>query len=99
MLDQAEFALDDEEYQPKEEILRLDNVLRERFGWPTRMDSVAQPYVIPKEEITHKARLRFEVYSEIDVTGAALAIEDAEVVKIVLNGETVPSVCLLYTSL
>ena len=91
LLDKAEFALDDGPWQPEEEILRLDNVCRKALNWPTRRDAVAQPWVIPEEPIVHTAKLRFTVRSEIDYEGASLAIEDAERVKLTLNGEAVPA--------
>lgn len=91
LLDQAEYALDDQEWQPMEEILRLDNVCREALDWPTRKESFAQPWVVPAEEITHAVRLRFTINSEIEYEGASLAIEDAERVTITWNGEPVAS--------
>lgn len=91
LLDQAEYALDDQEWQPMEEILRLDNVCREALDWPTRKESFAQPWVVPAEEITHAVRLRFTINSEIEYEGASLAIEDAERVAITWNGEPVAS--------
>lgn len=91
LLDQAEYALDDQEWQPMEEILRLDNVCREALDWPTRKESFAQPWVVPAEEITHAVRLRFTINSEIEYEGASLAIEDAERIAITWNGEPVAS--------
>lgn len=38
LLDKAEYALDEGEYRPEEEILRADNALRRELGWPLRMD-------------------------------------------------------------
>ena len=92
LLDQAEYALDDEEWQPCEEILRLDNVCREKMGWPTRKEAFAQPWVVPAEEPTHTVSLRFTFNTACAVSGASLAIEDAEDVKLTLNGEAVPAV-------
>ena len=92
LLDQAEYALDDEEWQPCEEILRLDNVCREKMGWPTRKEAFAQPWVVPAEEPTHTVSLRFTFNTACAVSGASLAIEDAEAVKLTLNGEAVPAV-------
>ena len=91
LLDQAEYALDDEEWQPCEEILRLDNVCREKMGWPTRKEAFAQPWVVPAEEPTHTVSLRFTFNAAYAVSGASLAIEDAEDVKLTLNGVAVPS--------
>lgn len=89
LLDQAEYALDNGEWQQKEEVLRLDDVCREQLGWPSRKVHVAQPWTIEEEPITHVVRLRFEVCSEIEYEGAKLAIEDAEILEIKWNGEKV----------
>ncbi|MDO4739539.1 MAG: glycosyl hydrolase [Eubacteriales bacterium] len=89
LLDKAEFALDNGEYQPAQELLRADNVLRSQLGWPNRQGAVVQPWVVQEEKAEHEVRLRFRVYSEISVNGAKLALEDADAAKIVLNGQTV----------
>jgi len=91
LLDQAEYALDDGEWKPLEEVLRLDDDCRDQLGWPSRKVSVAQPWVIPEEPITHTVHVRFRIQSDIEYTGAQLAIEDAERVAIRFNGQTVES--------
>lgn len=91
LLDQAEYALDDGEWQPQEEILRLDNICRRQLGWTTREDQFAQPWVVPEEPITHFVRLRWRIQSEITCEGIKLAIEDAERVKLKWNGQDVES--------
>ena len=91
LLDQAEYKLDDGEWNAKEEILRLDNVCRDTLGWPSRKEAFAQPWVVPEEPITHKVTLRFTIDSAIDYKDAKLAIEDAELLKIKFNGEDVPA--------
>ena len=87
LLDQAEYALDDGEWKPKEEILRLDDTCRLQLGWPSRKHSVAQPWVIKEEPVTHTIHLRFHIQSDIEYKGAMLAIEDAERLKLKWNGE------------
>lgn len=87
LLDQAEYALDDGEWQPKEEILRLDDACRIQLGWPSRKYSVAQPWVIKEKPITHTVHLRFHIQSDITYKGAQLAIEDAERLKLTWNGK------------
>ena len=87
LLDVAELRLDEDEYLPAEEILRADNILRERLGWPGRLDSVAQPWVMPDEPAVHTVTMRFTIASEIDLAGAEFAIEDAELARFSLNGK------------
>ena len=91
LLDQAEYALDDGEWQPKEEVLRLDDICREKLGWLPRRKNAMQPWAMKDEPITHKLRLRFRIQSEIAYEGAHLAIEDAELWQLKWNGVSVPS--------
>lgn len=91
LLDMAEFALDGGKFKPEEEILRLDNVCREALGFNERGGHVAQPWVLAPETIEHYVTLKFTINSEIDYSGAELALEDAESAKIVFNGNEIPS--------
>lgn len=86
LLDKAEFCLDDGEWQPTEELLRLDTRCRLSLGWPTLEKRSAQPWVIPEETPTHTLHLRVPIHSEIDYTGALLAVERAATLAITFNG-------------
>ena len=90
LLDQAEYAFDEGPWMEKEEILRADNAFRSHLGFPSRMDAVAQPWVVEKERAEHNLRLRFRILSDIPVSGASLALENAEQTGIRLNGLAVP---------
>lgn len=89
LLDKAEFALNDGEYHPEMELLRADNVLRAELGWPSRQGAVAQPWSVPDEPVMHRARLRFTIHADRAITGVKLAMEDAELAAVNLNGEDV----------
>ncbi len=89
LLDMAEFAVDGGEFKHTEEILILDNICRKILGFKERGGHVAQPWVLDKEIIEHSITLRFTVNSQIDYSGAELALEDAEKAKITFNGEDV----------
>lgn len=54
VLDQPEYALDGEEYQPAEEMIRLDKVLRERVGYPLRTGISVQPWARQEKERSAK---------------------------------------------
>lgn len=86
LLDLAEFSLDGGDFMSEEEILRLDNVCREKLGYPERGGGVAQPWVIEEETPEHTVTLRFRINSEISYSGAELALEDAEKSIIKFNG-------------
>ena len=90
LLDMAEFAVDGGDYEPEEEILRIDNIARAKLGIPLRKKEVAQPYTI-RETGTDKARLKlqFRFDSQIEVQSAKLAMEDCETTRIWLNGKEV----------
>ena len=91
LLDMCRFKADDGEWHEKEEILLADNVARSEAGLDKRGGSVAQPWVIPEEEIRHSITLEFTIDSEINVKGAYLALEDAEKAEIIFNGQKVPN--------
>lgn len=90
LLDRAEYSLNGEPFNNEEEILILDNKCRERMGWPLRGDQFAQPWVVKEEPILNYITLRFNINSEVCVSGARLAIEDAEKLEIMFNGEKIP---------
>lgn len=88
LLDIAEYKLsEDSDFSPREEILRLDNICRNRLGLPLRGGSIVQPWVSGDIQLVDKLTLRFTFDSEIDYSGAFLAFEEPEKLeKIVFNG-------------
>lgn len=91
LLDRAEYSLNGEAFRPEEEILKLDNLCRDRLGFPRKGNAFAQPWVVPEEKAADSLTLRMTVRSEAELSGVKLAIEDAEKLKIQWNGEPVPS--------
>jgi hypothetical protein len=91
LLDQAEWRLDGEAWQPAEELLRLDNRVRERLGYPIRINRIAQPWVEPDDPPAHTLSLRFALQLDVAVAEPALALERADQIDITLDGEAVPS--------
>ena len=90
LLDMAEFKLDGEsEFSPKEEMLRLDNICRERVGIRERGGAVVQPWVYGEKPPVTNVTLRFTFNSEIEYDGALLALEDASDAEITFNDEAV----------
>ncbi|MBU9735858.1 hypothetical protein [Diplocloster agilis] len=87
LLDMAEYRLDEEEYRPMEEILRLDNILRREIGWPLRMEAFAQPYVEKDASTPHVVGLRFTFHSRVIVKNTRLALEREDLAEIRLNNE------------
>ncbi len=90
LLDMAEHKIEGEvEFSPKEEILRLDNICREKLSLRNRGGASVQPWVYGEKEPVSKVTLRYTFQSEIDYKGASLALEDASVAQITFNGKTV----------
>jgi len=89
LLDTARWALDGEEYSSdEEEVLRLDNMARAALSLPPRGGEVAQPWVLPHTEPSHRIRLLFTVDSEISVP-VSLALEDADKAQIFVGGKRI----------
>lgn len=85
LLDIAEWKWDDEkEYQPAEEIRRLDAAVRRKAGIPPK--SGKQPWCLPPEVAEHTETLRFTFNSETVVCGAEFACEDLEDSEILFDG-------------
>lgn len=89
LLDLPEYKLDDEDWNPREEILRLDNMIRDRLNFPSRREKFAQPWVVPDDPAEHTVSLRYEIHSAVKVKGARLALEDAEKATILVNGKPI----------
>ena len=93
LLDIGSYKLDEEEYNEKEEIRQIHKVCCERLNF---MNNRAQPWVLPKEEITHSITVKYEYESEIEAEGTYLATEDADVCKIIFNGQTIENTIVGY---
>jgi len=85
LLDQVEYALDDAAWQPKEEILRADDAIRRALGWEVRKENITQPWAIAEEPIEHVVHFRWRIISDLEYTGAKLAIETPEVMTLRWN--------------
>jgi len=95
LLDLAEYRLDEEPWKPREQILRLDDALRERLGYPMRNGKKQpQPWVVPDDPAEHTVSLRYEFRSAFKLKGARLALEDAEKTEIFLNGRSVANTAM-----
>ena len=86
LLDLAEFTWDDNsEFQPLEEIRRIDARVRQLAKIPPK--SGKQPWTLSDEEFEpHTTTLKFTFMSETEVDGAHLALEDADVSRVTFDG-------------
>jgi hypothetical protein len=87
LLDMAEYALDGQDWRPREEIFRIDDVLRQELGWPGRGKSFAQPWVENDASTPRTLRLRYTFASELELPGAELALENAAQTTVTLYGQ------------
>jgi len=97
LLDTAESRFDDEvQWRPEDEILRIDNTLREALGIPPRRAEWPQPWLVPPTPPQHMLHLRFAIHSDIAVPTPQLAIEDVANLNIRLNGAVVDTTAVGY---
>ncbi len=89
VLDMARFSVDGEEFGEYEEILRIDDIVRKKLGFTSRRTKVVQPYAIKGVPEDHTLVLRYAINSEIECTGASLAMENPQKARITLNGAPV----------
>ena len=88
LFDLAEWKCDDDaEYQPLEEMRRLDRLARSRAGIERK--SGKQPWCLPPEKPEHTITQRFTFNSEINLSGAEFATEDIEVTDIYFDGKKI----------
>ena len=89
LIDRAEWRLDDGDWQPEEDILRIDNRVRELLSLPRRCNSAAQPWLWSVKPAENTLCLRALISSELALDGACLALEHPERTEIRLNGRRV----------
>ncbi|MCU0792033.1 MAG: hypothetical protein MUE42_04110 [Opitutaceae bacterium] len=93
VLDQAEWALGDDLWQPSAEILRIDEIVRERLGLPGRSGMMVQPWArAPRATpgATAPLRLRHRIHVRGQApTDAVLLLEKPAIWRATLNGRAV----------
>ena len=93
LLDIGNYKIDNEDYHEKEEIRQIHKICCKRLNF---MNNRAQPWVLPKEKITHTISVKYEFESEIEAEGTYLATEDADVCKIIFNGQKIENTPVGY---
>jgi hypothetical protein len=73
----------------KEEIMRIDTLVRTELKLDLRKFKVVQPWAVPKAPENHKVKLIYSIFSDIEVCGALLALEHPETCTILFNNESV----------
>lgn len=81
----------DAEWQPAEEILRLDNKVRARLGQRERGGHIVQPWVYGKStEVLGTLELAYTIETLIDVESPLFAMEEPDNAELFLDGVKVP---------
>ena len=96
VLDMAKWSVNGGELQGREEILRVDSLLREQLGYKPWGGKSPQPWCLPDEPPAHTVRLVYDFESEIAVKAPALAVECPESMCITLNGQAVSTAPVGY---
>lgn len=96
LLDVAEYSFDGSDYEPAEYLLALDSKIRRTIGWPEISGRFAQPWCVPEDKSVHSLKLRFTFESDIEYSGAVLALEHVEKCEIVFNGTKVDNTPIGY---
>lgn len=92
MLDQAEWKIDGGEWQPREEILRIDNLVRRYLGLRDRTGEVAQPWTDHEAApVLAEVQLKFTIHSDISIVKPCLAVERSLTPKIFLDAVPIAS--------
>jgi hypothetical protein len=91
VLDRAAWSLDDGDWHPANEVLRIDNLVRRAIGLPHRHGYIAQPWAEPDDDPTHHVSLKFTIVCAAATTAPSLAMERAREAVISLDGQPVPS--------
>ncbi len=86
LLDIAEFALDGEPHWEREEIRKIQYIIKSELNIE---NGRAQAWATDEEENGHTVTLKYKFFSELDFSGAKLALEDAELSKVIFNGEKI----------
>lgn len=88
VLDKAAWRIDNGVWNEETEMLRITDAVRAHFGWEDVIsDRDVQPYARKDTWVPHKISLRFEIESEIEITGAHLALEHIEKSEIRVDGK------------
>jgi hypothetical protein len=90
LLDQAEWRVNGGAWQPREEILRLDNLVRRRVGLPDRTGNIPQPWCDTRlSPVLGTVEVRFTIDCDAPVARPQLALENARETAVTLDGKPV----------
>lgn len=89
LLDLPEYRFAGQSFEGPEEILRVDNILRERLGLPLRRAALAQPWTQKEEGSSCPVALRYRIHCGTEIRGAFLALEALEETEIYVDEQQI----------
>ena len=89
VLDMARWCVDDGQWQPEEEMLRIGVAAKKALKMSVGSVGGAQPWAAPKEVPTHTITVETTFNSEVELDNVQLALEDFEDAEIIYNGNPV----------
>ncbi|MBQ8381301.1 MAG: hypothetical protein IJY18_05340 [Clostridia bacterium] len=96
LLDMPEWSIDGGYLHQPEELMRIDERVRQKLGLPLKRTKAVQPWAVASAPENNELYLRFTFRSEIEYEGAMLAIENIEKTDIVFNGVAVDNTPVGY---
>jgi len=97
LLDIPECSINGKKLEGLNEILRLDNVIRDKFGLAPKRGHIAQPWTDPIDNnIYGQVELKYTFKSDINIKSPKLAIETPEIMEVFLNGKQADSTITGY---
>lgn len=91
LLDMPMYRFGDENphFEGPEEILRIDNKLREKRNLPLRRAALAQPWTRPNPTAAYPVALRYILSCETEIDHVSLALEALEATELFLDGKRI----------
>lgn len=90
LLDRAEWRINGGDWQREEEILRIDNRIRQHLGLPQRGEAFAQPWSsVPSDQVLAQVELRIILHTVVQVHAPRLVLEEAHAMTISLHDRVV----------
>jgi hypothetical protein len=84
--------LNGEAFGDLDEVLKIDNILRNKLNYPLKGDAIAQPWTEENDFQTSDVLvLEYELWSEIEIDSCKIALENEEITQVFLNGEKAQS--------
>ncbi|MDD3362441.1 MAG: glycosyl hydrolase [Hespellia sp.] len=77
------------DYRGPEEILRIDNKLREKLKLPPRRAALAQPWTSREVQPSHIIKLKYSIVCMDEIANVQFAMEAMDHVKIYLDGKQI----------